>query len=521
MCFMKRHAFTTDRSGCPVRPKSKLPALFQPLFLALLAAATAPAGERYNAGVNILEPSVKVSSNPFVNLAHAALPWRARGSRELWTDVDVLGYPRSLPPEGLYSMAISHHHPAGRYILTWKGSGEVRLDMPESGSAGLLEESPGKRVYDVEPASYGSIVIMSQDPADRVRDIRLTGPDGTDRDAVWNPAFVREVSRFRVLRFPRLMPMVTGPEGTPWGREGQYTFTAIPKEWPQVGRGLPVPWLIELVNQTGVEPWICVPDGMDAAGCRTLAEQFAAGVKGSGAVYVEWGNEQLSRNGRNEPDRMKPEAAEYLRQTAQVADIWRDLFGPRLRVVLSLEESDLARIDALADALQKFPQTESFDLIAVSPYFGVGLGAELPSPLDGVTPDQIFDVIEKKIRPRVRADLEAAAALAQTHGLGLAAYSGGQHISTYRGAFARSDEPAMGPLIAAAARHPGMETLYRHLLEDWQAVGGTIFVFTDLVSNAHHVGQWGLIEHLGVSGEEAPKLRGIRPLLERDNTVRD
>ena len=483
-------------------------------FQNAVCSADDSSGRRYDAGANLPEPMAKRSNNFLANLAHAGLSWRARISRSLWTDVDALGYPVSIPDDGLYSLVINQDHPAGTYVLEWDGTAELRLDGPnENAGIELLESAPNRRVYAIKPASYMGIILASQDPQDRVRNIRLWLPGMEHAGSLWNPDWLDFAAKMRVLRFARLAPERIRPElpDNGWAQPGQYSFARVFRDWPHVGEGLPVSWCSDFINRTGVVPWICIPDGLiDEAGLRALAEAYAASLEGEGLVYAELGNDYLARFGREDPAVTPAAAVDYVALSQRLAHVWREVFGSRLRVVLVIEESSPAHLQALDDALNALPEARAdFDYLAITPYYGLGLGALLPSPMEGVTADDLFDVIETRQRPQVAADIHKAANLARKHGLGLISASGGQHISLYRGEVKPEDRDHFGELIAATARHPRMETLYRQYLEDWQAAGGGFQIFTDLISEAHSVGQWGLKETFLQADADAPKLRAL------------
>jgi hypothetical protein len=449
-------------------------------------------------GANLGPPSVKSSNTCFADLARSALPWRARATRELVKALDTAGYPTELPEGGVYSLAINRWHPPGDYVLTWSGTGDVRLDAGGTeGAAELVADAPGRRVYRVRPSSYQSIVILAQNSGDRVRDVHLWLPGAEGLDPPFNPAWIALAARAEPLRFSGLLG------GAPGEAEdaARYTFAGG-------ATGVPSAWIGALVAATGRTPWVTVPTAAEEDVVRALAKAVLAALPEGGRCFVESG--QGGRDGG-------------LARAARVAAWWREEAvraggGRGVRAVLArpLEtEEDLAAVrDELADAAKGGVAEASFDVLAIAPHAGIGLAARLEKPLAAADADAVFAALFADQAKRVRPQIARARALADEHGWTLAAYAGGQHLSAYRGELGPDEHDAFARLIAETARHPRMESFYRRMLDDWRELAGDgPFLHTDLVANIHHVAHWGLKETLNQPDAQAPKLRALRPAI--------
>jgi hypothetical protein len=441
-------------------------------------------------GANLGPPSVKSSNTCFADLARSALPWRARATREVVIALDTAGYPAELPEGGVYSLAVNRWHPPGDYVLTWAGEGDVRLDAGGTdGAAELIEDAPGRRVYRVRPSSYQSIVILTQKPGDRVRDVHLWLPGTEELDPPFNPAWLAIAARAEPLRFSGLLG------GAP-GEAARYSFAGG-------ATGLPSEWIGALVAATGRTPWVTVPTAADEAAVRALASAVIASLPEGKRCYVESG--QGGRDGG-------------LARAAQVAAWWREESGRAgggrgVRAVLARPLETEADLDALRAELGGVAAA-SFDVLAIAPHAGIGLAARLERPLAAADADAVFDALFADQSERVRSQIARARALADEHGWTLAAYAGGQHVSAFRGELGPDEHDVFARLIAETARHPRMETFYRRMLGDWRELAGDgPFVHTDLVANIHHVAHWGLKETLDQPDAHAPKLRALRPAI--------
>ncbi|MFG0250031.1 MAG: hypothetical protein ACF8OB_14175, partial [Phycisphaeraceae bacterium JB051] len=96
------------------------------------------------------------------------------------------------------------HYPSGRYVLTYKGQGDIEF----WGAARILDAQPGRIVADVD-ARRGTIWlrIKSVDPDDYIRDMHLMLESDleTYQQNPWTAHFLRRWKGFATLRYMNFM----------------------------------------------------------------------------------------------------------------------------------------------------------------------------------------------------------------------------------------------------------------------------------------------------------------------------
>lgn len=449
-------------------------------------------------GGNLNAPTFKSSSTCLANLARTALPWHNRADHALWTDVDARGYPLSVPPDGLYSLAINQYDPDGRYVLTWEGSGVMRMDGIDGHEMRLIEDEPGRQVYQVDTASYFSLVIVSQDPDDRIRNVCLWLPGCEGRISPWNPAWLSCISQFEPLRLSGLM------EGLP-GTTNDYTFM-------KTGRGVPLSWLADLATATGRDLWVTIPKQADDEQVRAMAQTFKTAMPSGIVCYVEYGNGGPALPQKLSAAQRLTARVDHIKRSVAVLSVWRDVFGAESNRVAGVYAEPLETAESATELKEAFIESgaaRNIDVLAISPHAGIGIRAAFKRPVKELTADDLFAALFASEVNEVRPQLARAKALAVFLNLQLAAFSAGQHISYYRGKVSMDEHDDFARLIAITARDPRMETFYRQHFKDWRAVSDGPYIHDELVSNVHHVAHWGLKETLEQPDAEAPKMRAL------------
>ena len=471
-----------------------------------LAAGTTPAADgpgRAQAGVHVGTVTVKTANHCLKNAAKGAFPWRVRGTGELWDHLDAWGYPVSLPPDGLYALALSDEHPPGRYVLAWDGEGDVRLDGTGTGARiELLEDTPGRRVYEAAPADYVSLVVLDQQPDEPVRDIRLWLPGTDPGGSPWNPDWVRMAARFGVLRFQG-MQQAGGAETGAWER------VASPRQFSFVraGRGVhparcvvPTAWLIMLANEAGSDPWFTLPPAVDDTWVAAFVRETNGLLDPGRTIYVD-----LAREG---PWAGRDDGA-YERRCIELFRALRAASRHRLVTVICVDPSRPGALKQAKTRLERPGRCDEVDALGLSLFMGLGIGDRLAQPLSGATVDDVFDVLASMRGGEVARWMREGQAIAEALGLDLVVAAGGQHLATYRSGVAPEDHEAFGRLIAGANRDPRMGRLYQRHLADWSKSGGGLYCHFSLVDPAHHAAQWGRVESIGQPSESAPKMQAF------------
>jgi hypothetical protein len=103
--------------------------------------------------------------------------------------------------------------------------------------------------------------------------------------------------------------------------------------------------------------------------------------------------------------------------------------------------------------------------------------------------------------------------VADSHGVHLVGYEGGQHLVAYGGA---ENNQALVDKLIAANRDPRMRSIYSKLLDAWytNSDNGLLMLF-DYIEAPSKFGSWGLLESQEQRMETAPKYQAFYDRLQR------
>jgi hypothetical protein len=542
------------------RPPASRPA-FSLVSAALVAAGLALAmpGQAENApGVADPVVSWNLSSlsdwnpaSPFLDIARLMRPFEgvdddgkrvmAAGELAAGGHLDPDGYPLRVP-HGVaklrtiwdWSRGPAAGARAGLYILTYEGSGAIRL----GGGARVEAEAKGRIVFENKRGTRFWLEITATDPAGRGDHIRALSIIRAEHaalaatGAVFDPGWLKQVQGARELRF------------MDWMRTNNSTEVAwpdrpLPRHASWSARGAPVEIMVRLANEAGVDPWFTIPHAADDDYVTDFATYVRDHLDPRLKVHVEYSNEIWNR-AFEQFDWLRAQAiadwgAEagkdfalmdyHARQATRVALIWQEVFGPeadaRLVNVLGAQTAYPGRSERLlapATWAERDPEgyvapDEVFEELAVTGYFGGSLvsNADLRKELllrtrtpGGRAYGWMFEQIafDDRLRDSIPAVLDKLAeqkAIADRHGLRLVLYEGGQHVHH---SFAVRDLPeaeveALQDVLEGFVRSPEMEALYTHIWEGWAAIGqGPFMQYTEMGAPSRW-GSWGLLAHRG------------------------
>jgi hypothetical protein len=285
----------------------------------------------------------------------------------------------------------------GRWVVTWQGDADIRLNgatFVPAGSSGPSTGSlvNGRRVYTMGSNPTGHITIEAVNPDNPVTDLKVWLPDPADPQnaslehaaSMWHPKFLATLAAgdFNHLRF------------MDWGETNQspqqdWTDRRLPARvfqhgalhrrspaegivWYTDGSGQPVffsgdrntgmafEYMVDLCNTADKDLWICVPHLATDDFVTKLAQLIAFGSDGTNPyttaqadpvfpplnahlkVYLEYSNEIWS-NGNSFPqgnwaqaqaDALGISKAQFnARRFSQVWSIFQSVFGSSARIV--------------------------------------------------------------------------------------------------------------------------------------------------------------------------------------------
>ena len=406
----------------------------------------------------------------------------------------------------------------GTYALSFQGKAEVAAKFGVK-IENLSYDATANRstAQIVVPADGQQLMLEFTQTNGGIRNVVLMRPGTTEKDT-FSPAFIEKLKPFTTLRFMDFLATNNNPLQS-WDER------TTPLAASQAGaRGGALEYVIALANLTGKEVWVNVPDQLDEAGVRAMAQMLKDGLKPNIKVYVEYSNEvwnwqfgQATRNleaakieGRraNSPltyDGSDNEGYWAMRRIAQKAaqtgQIFREVFGDqsfeRVRPVYATQVGyEEVYKQGLSFLENRYGQPAKVIYgLASAPYFQVS--NELNTKAD-LSVDEIFAALPADMKK----NLDAAAKVqsyATYYGLKHLAYEGGQHLQDHVGA-------GNAEAKIAANRDPRMGALVETYLNGWQGLGGDLFVYFTLTSPYSKWGSWGLVED--VTGT-SPKYNAI------------
>ena len=499
-------------------------------------------------------------AHPFLNLFKYSRPWLTQcdagqqpdcTSANAWDtgesaqlDVDAHGWVRSLPEPGdapTYWIAstfwaLDDDYSGGRHVVQYDGQGSIQYALGASLVAG--DSQPGRHVIDIhDPASGVLLRITATDPGgtgDYIRNITVVPESQADVDPTdepFNPTYLQRLQPFQAVRFMNWMRTNNSPQAS-WAQR------PLPDDARYTGPGgVPIELMIRLANTLDQHAWFTVPHMVDDNYVQQFAQVALAQLEAGIEVYLEYSNEVwngifsqaqwVEQQGMAAwPDDPASPFTKRINwfgmRTAQVCDLWKGVWGDaadRVHCVMGAQAANSWTATQAMDCplWTNGPcHAHGIDAVATAPYFGGYLGSPAwESTVEGWTmnPDGGFDALFAELDP---AALEQAyawiadnRAAADTYGVALLAYEGGQHLAGFNGV---ENNGAITALFTGANREPRMGDLYRQYFPGWRARGGGLFMqFTDIGAYSKW-GSWGALEHLGQAN--SPKYQGLLDYLE-------
>jgi hypothetical protein len=445
----------------------------------------------------------------FVDAFRAARAWEVAGGGQL--KFDERGNP--LPAAGqtawtLVLREVQGRYPAGRYVVTWKGAGELVADKYDVTK--VVETSPGRAVIDVKPGDGGiQIDVKSSKPDDPVRDIRVWMPGFENAPSRFHPVFLQRLGPARVVRFMDWQ-RTNNSKLVKWADRPKPDDPTYATE-----RGAPVEVMCALANTAKAHAWFCMPHQADDDFVRQFARLVKAQLAPELKAYVEYSNEvwnwqfQQAAWANERGKERKLGAPEHLRfyaeRSAEVMKIWEEELG-RDRLVRVIASQ--AAVPDISDQILAWKDAHKrADVLAVAPYFGHEYGdPKAADEASKLTADQVIAALEKEIDGPNRDLIRKQGEVAAKYGLKLVAYEGGQHLVGHGGA---ENNEALTRLFHAANRHPRMYDLYVKHLKHWAEAGGDAYVLFNYVTAPSKWGSWGLLEYQDQPAQEAHKYRAF------------
>ena len=475
------------------------------------------------------------------------------------------GWPIGVPPEltGLSTLILTELPEdagglAGRYAMTWEGTGTLRLE----GRATVVEDGQHRRLFDFTPGPGGVVLTLeSTDAGDPIRNIRVVREDrqaALQAGALFNPDWLARIRGARLIRFMDWM-------ATNDSRLAAVEDRPKPDDFSWAVNGVPVEVMIALANELRADPWFTLPhlaeDELALFYAEAVRDRLAEGLRAHVELSNEVWNWQFAQakwaetQGQAFWGREATWVQFYAMRAAEVMAIWSAAFGDQakdrlVRIVgtqTSIEGMDRTILTAPLVTEEGLPPPhESFDGLAVTGYVAALLGGEekrdlvtawleesritaeaeaQAQGLEGAARAAFMEAHRFDLATEIAArelrdgsvsgsDADTLAALAgrvwpyhaevaKEFGLTLMMYEGGTHVVGYGAAVDDAERTAFFQHLNYSA---AMGDLYRDLLTAWAGVSDTPFnAFVDVYAPTKW-GSWGALRHLT---DDNPRWRAL------------
>jgi len=433
------------------------------------------------AGINLAEFTGNAESTVFRDLFRSATKWSPqRTDSSAWDtgqplQLDENGWVERLWPGQAAGIRLTTSA-AGRYHVFYRGVGTLEFGF----DATLAHSSPGEYLIDVLPGDRGIYIkLVSTEPTDHLRDIRVIHEDFLQRESPFQPQFLADCRRYGVLRF-------TDWQKTDNSRIRRWDQRATPHGFSDAGpAGVSLESMLQLANELDADPWFCMPHLADDDFVRRFATMVRERLGPDRKVYVEWSNEvwdpsrsqyeYAAKTGSQLGLATTPRLANlryYAQRASEVHAIWTQVFGggERLVRVVSSRNDDPS---SAREILGWRDAAATADVLAVAPAFGSRLGrAQTRRRVGTLEPGEVLCLAYRDIDSQIAATKRNAVA-ASDHGLQLVAYQGGPQP---RRRNCDDHGQALTQWFCNSSRQAYMGLLTRHLRDEWKRAGGALFV---------------------------------------------
>lgn len=460
---------------------------------------------------------------PFTDLFRASRQWISQRVGAPWGE----GGPLALTPEnwvaslesGQYATTTmftdpAGHQPGGDYLLLYEGQGELQFDNDPGVT--VLSMTPGRIAVRLAPGTPAFINLRRTEPSNPIRNIRFVAAtaEATYTAAPFNRDFTRVIRPFGVVRFMNWQATNNNPPNE-WARRSTTSLATYAGPW-----GVPVETMVALVNDTGADPWFCMPHDATDDYVRQFATIVREQLGPNQRVYVEYSNEiwngifpQATYAGDQgaalnlSTNRFQGQLRFQSQRSLEMFAIWRSVFAAdsaRVIRVLASQAGNIWTADQLLSWQDAFRKT---DVLAIAPYFGGRFGGHDGTAEASMSETELLDALAEELETVTHPMIESNVRLAQEYGVKLVAYEGGQHlVSAY---VLPQNEEAVTRLFRSVNRNARMGELYRRYFEIWYGAGGDLFLPFVAIGSWGRYGSWGALEYVHQDPATSPKYQAL------------
>ena len=514
-------------------------------------------------GLNTADVREDTSSVQFLNLFKSAIPFQETipWGTSKGVEFDNNGWPTKLNG-GKAGTKFLNRLPEGTvedgfFTVLYDGEGEIFY----GNDARLIVHRPNKDVIEIKAGKdkilNASLFIKKTTTDNYIRNIRILpeggvcegAPDVRVRQAdqcgakpflsfeehhqpltddieanktalVFNPDYLHFMKDFQVLRFMNMSGMTRNPEAEWSERNTQEKATWGGKYG---SRGAPVEFMVALANQVKADPWFSMPYKASDDYVKQFGEYVNKHLDPDLKAYIEYSNEvwnpifihhdyAIDKGIEAGLDESRSPAGYkwYSKRSVEVFKIWEQAFGGQERLIRTL--GSWASNQNMSSLILSFEDTyKHTDAIAIGPY----VSAHPKELRKASNVDDVFKLMMDKSSKwgmrSIISYIQKQAKVANSFGVDLVAYEGGQHLVDWD---TRKVDDDPNPLLYAANRDPRMGVIYDELLREWRRAGGKLFVAFSAPRIYSWYGSWGIKEHIRQPRSEAPKYDALLRFLD-------
>ena len=462
---------------------------------------------------------------------------------------DANGWPQAVPFTANGAQHFLHTllplYGPGNYTVRFTGTGRIELTAPNGGGRQIITATGGTttHIFNFNPTLADNTLyleVRQSSGSDPIRNIEVIAP-GQDTNLQTQPFhsdFVASLAPYRNLRFmdwlrTNLLPYETGRQPLrTWSERttrNSYTQTR--------DNGVAHEYIIALANQTGKDPWICIPHEADDDYIHETARIYRDNLAPGLELYVEYSNETWNGGflqtayvqDRGEalgldPARWTAGQKFVGKRSGEIFDIFAQEYGAAQRhrfvAVLATQAANAGlseeRLAAMTDPTINTSGVRP-DALAIAPYFGVNYEPGNAVP----TADQVATTLSTAAIAEALGWTRDQRTVADANGVRLVCYEGGQHFVGILGA---ENNGALTAALHAGNRDARMQDRYREYLTAMEQEGVDLFVHFAHVSGWSQWGSWGALEYQQQPAAQTPKWRALtawhQDLAQRKEPVR-
>lgn len=495
--------------------------------------ATRPAGQYALAdgrvGMNFSAVAFYQANDPWKNLFKSAKAWTLHGGpqdKPADFELDENGYIKRLPKGevAVTHLGMTRVFPAGDYLLLYDGQGSFQFGI----GASAKESRPGRIVVHVgDPAARQGIriALTSTDPqgtGDYVRNIRFIEPrfEADHQTDPWHPRFLELWKDYSIVRFMCWQEM-NGTTLRDWKDN-------TPRDYVSFNNAHPIPpeWIVEFLNRTGKDGWICIPHLASDDYAQQLGRFLRSKLRPEVKLVIEYANEfwhpgfpagrWAQEEGRKAALGRSANEQRILFGVQRAGELFRAFergFGSDQKGRVLRTVGSLSRGSYYTKLMLSRPEAGTLiDAIAVAPYIGSDVPARMSKGEIPKTLDAVFEACQQDIE-MFRKQLAEQAAMCRQKNMLFIAYEGGPHL-TPKGDITRDhgggNNAEIRELCHKASYDPRMNGLCKDFLDMWRVSGGKMFVWFTASAPYSDNCMMGMLESIYEDPEKSPKYQSVR-----------